>query len=301
MKIRTPVLFLFSSLLLTACLTSTSTQPSSQSSQSGSAAPQSPSSGGASSSAGSSGASRQGSQQDAESGSDDSASRDGSEAGGESSATEQASQAGEEEMEVLDEALDSMGADSQAVQPKEEEDFSEDSSEAQTSSEAIEAGGSSASRPSSSQPSASQPTMEELDKTLDEGFSTFDSTILREREYVRRKGREAAAQRSEEGIGEPEPELEDVLSETNAMPAPPPSGAGQEGSGEQGAPPAGGGQQNKEGEYAASGGAIPKDIPDGSDDDIVARQIREAAMKEKDPKLREKLWDEYRKYKEGQS
>ena len=26
------------------------------------------------------------------------------------------------------------------------------------------------------------------------------------------------------------------------------------------------------------------------------RQIREAAMKEKDPELREKLWDEYRKY-----
>ena len=32
------------------------------------------------------------------------------------------------------------------------------------------------------------------------------------------------------------------------------------------------------------------------DDDVVARQIREAAMKEKDPELREKLWDEYRKY-----
>ena len=48
------------------------------------------------------------------------------------------------------------------------------------------------------------------------------------------------------------------------------------------------------------GGAVPKNIPDGSDDDIVARQIREAAMKEQDPVLREKLWDEYRKYKQGQ-
>jgi len=44
---------------------------------------------------------------------------------------------------------------------------------------------------------------------------------------------------------------------------------------------------------------IPADIPDGSDDDVVARQLREAAMKEPDPKLREKLWDEYRKYKQG--
>ena len=44
---------------------------------------------------------------------------------------------------------------------------------------------------------------------------------------------------------------------------------------------------------------MPRDIPDGSDDDIVARQLREAAMKEEDPELREKLWDEYRKYKRG--
>jgi hypothetical protein len=32
----------------------------------------------------------------------------------------------------------------------------------------------------------------------------------------------------------------------------------------------------------------------------VARQIREAAMKETDPELRKALWDEYRKYKKGQ-
>jgi hypothetical protein len=38
-------------------------------------------------------------------------------------------------------------------------------------------------------------------------------------------------------------------------------------------------------------------VGDGSDDDIVARQLREAAMAEKDPALREKLWDEYRRYK----
>ena len=45
--------------------------------------------------------------------------------------------------------------------------------------------------------------------------------------------------------------------------------------------------------------AIPADIPDGRDDDIVARQIREAAMKETDPELREALWEEYRRYKKG--
>lgn len=41
----------------------------------------------------------------------------------------------------------------------------------------------------------------------------------------------------------------------------------------------------------------PPDIADGKDDDIVARQLREAAETEQDPELREKLWDEYRKYK----
>ena len=42
---------------------------------------------------------------------------------------------------------------------------------------------------------------------------------------------------------------------------------------------------------------VPPDLADASGDDIIARQLREAAMKEQDPELREKLWDEYRKYK----
>jgi len=43
----------------------------------------------------------------------------------------------------------------------------------------------------------------------------------------------------------------------------------------------------------------PKDMPDGSDDDVVARQLREAAERETDPELKKKLWEEYRKYKQG--
>jgi len=43
----------------------------------------------------------------------------------------------------------------------------------------------------------------------------------------------------------------------------------------------------------------PADIGDGSDDDVVARQLREAAEKETDPELKAKLWDEYRRYKKG--
>jgi hypothetical protein len=35
---------------------------------------------------------------------------------------------------------------------------------------------------------------------------------------------------------------------------------------------------------------------DVADDDVVARQLREAAMREPDPIIRERLWNEYRKY-----
>ena len=41
----------------------------------------------------------------------------------------------------------------------------------------------------------------------------------------------------------------------------------------------------------------PNIVPSGSDDDVIARQLREAAEKEEDSVLREKLWEEYRKYK----
>ncbi|MDX2417818.1 MAG: hypothetical protein QNK19_10200 [Xanthomonadales bacterium] len=43
----------------------------------------------------------------------------------------------------------------------------------------------------------------------------------------------------------------------------------------------------------------PADIGDGSDDDVVARQLREAAEKETDPELKAKLWEEYRRYTRG--
>ncbi len=42
---------------------------------------------------------------------------------------------------------------------------------------------------------------------------------------------------------------------------------------------------------------IPDDIPiDGSGDDRVAEQIREAAIQEEDPAIRDALWEEYRKH-----
>ena len=47
------------------------------------------------------------------------------------------------------------------------------------------------------------------------------------------------------------------------------------------------------------GSRVPPDVGNGNGDDIVARQLREAAIQEENPELRNKLWDEYRKYKKG--
>jgi hypothetical protein len=46
-------------------------------------------------------------------------------------------------------------------------------------------------------------------------------------------------------------------------------------------------------------GAVAAEIPDGNDDDIVARRLRKAAGQETDPELREKLWKEYVEYKKN--
>ncbi|MBL4681261.1 MAG: hypothetical protein JKY88_11140 [Pseudomonadales bacterium] len=44
---------------------------------------------------------------------------------------------------------------------------------------------------------------------------------------------------------------------------------------------------------------VPEGIPSAQGDDIVAQQLREAAIAETDPGLKEKLWEEYRRYKSG--
>ena len=51
------------------------------------------------------------------------------------------------------------------------------------------------------------------------------------------------------------------------------------------------------GDEQARAGVPEGQLPPAEDDDIVARQLREAAQKETDPELRKKLWEEYWKYK----
>jgi hypothetical protein len=73
------------------------------------------------------------------------------------------------------------------------------------------------------------------------------------------------------------------------------SGQGAD-SGEGAGPLAGGSGAGQTGSTSAEPGKVALD---SSDDDVVARQLREAAENEKDPELKKKLWEEYRKYKEG--
>jgi len=66
---------------------------------------------------------------------------------------------------------------------------------------------------------------------------------------------------------------------------------------------------NSAGESGAGPGSAKSGAPrsaqrgsgkwDGADDDILARQLREAAESEPDSVLKDKLWEEYRKYKES--
>ena len=54
---------------------------------------------------------------------------------------------------------------------------------------------------------------------------------------------------------------------------------------------------SRTGQDPVANGKIPDDIPPADNDSILEAQIRRAAMNEPDPEIRERLWDEYRKYK----
>ncbi|MBN8432434.1 hypothetical protein JF535_16450 [Microbulbifer salipaludis] len=140
-------------------------------------------------------------------------------------------------------------------------------------------------------------------------MASYDGMILRERDYVRNRPASAEEQEAAEDEVPPGESLEDLIQSAEAeLPAPPPSGGGEGGSGPE--------QNNSSGQATGPGlptkgrtgeynhtntaAVVPADIPSGDDDDVVARQIREAAMREADPELKERLWEEYRKYKKSQ-
>ena len=124
-----------------------------------------------------------------------------------------------------------------------------------------------------------------LDERLRRGYETFDGFILGERERAQAESNAAGsvsiAGDAGGGAGGGAQNQPQTMEEAAA--------AGSSGV-LAGGPPASSSQQNVE------TFPPPEDIPSGRDDDVVARQLREAAMREPDPELREALWDEYRNY-----
>jgi len=124
-----------------------------------------------------------------------------------------------------------------------------------------------------------------LDERLRKGYEAFDGFILSERERAQNEsnaaGSVAIGGASGGGGGSPADQPQ-TLEDAGA-----PAGVAQSmptiSSGAPSSPP-------------PENFPPPEDIPGGRDDDVVARQLREAATSEPDPVLREALWDEYRNY-----
>jgi hypothetical protein len=139
-----------------------------------------------------------------------------------------------------------------------------------------------------------------LDRALSESLEGFEGAMGEEQIRVAQAG---ADQRdtgggSGSGMGGSMGGMGDFPTDGGGM-----TGGGQQGRpGQQSGPSASGSSESDGAPGSGSGGSsTPPDVGDGTDDDIVARQLREAAENEKDPELREKLWDEYRKYKKTQN
>jgi hypothetical protein len=144
----------------------------------------------------------------------------------------------------------------------------------------------------------------ELDAALLAGLGEFDEMLLREQERVKASAPLTDVADVDAGGGAGG----DAAGGDATGAAGTTGDATQAGDAGEGTRASGGGSGSSAGGGAAPPGSWnqsghsrsqPEDIPDGSDDDVVARQLREAAEKETDPELKEKLWEEYRKYKQG--
>lgn len=130
---------------------------------------------------------------------------------------------------------------------------------------------------------------EALEKELDKSIGDFDEVLMEEQQQVQSVGRNTEGFDGTGGRG----------SDAGISLGEQAEGGMGSGGGSGGAPMAG---QNapkpvastmSEEEIAAR---TPDDIEVIIDSDIVAKQLREAALAEDDPELRERLWEEYRKY-----
>jgi hypothetical protein len=134
---------------------------------------------------------------------------------------------------------------------------------------------------------------EQLGKELDESVGDFDEVLMEEQREIE------TVSRNTEGYGTGGSGGSGGRVSLGEQSAGAMSQGGSSGGGGGGG---GGGTAGSSDPLAGmSEGEIAKRTPDDieviMDDDIVAKQLREAALAEEDPELRERLWEEYRKYK----
>jgi hypothetical protein len=133
---------------------------------------------------------------------------------------------------------------------------------------------------------------EQLGKELDESVGDFDEVLMEEQREIETVGRNTEGFDGGAGGGSGG---KVSLGEQSAGAM---SGGGSSGGGGGGG---GGGSGTNDPLAGMSSDEIAKRTPDDieviMDDDIVAKQLREAALAEEDPELRDRLWEEYRKYK----
>ncbi len=132
---------------------------------------------------------------------------------------------------------------------------------------------------------------EQLGKELEESVGDFDEVLMEEQREIETVGRNTEGYDTGSGGGGSRVSLGEQSA--GAMSGSSSGGGGGGGGGD------GSGSNDplagmSEGEIAQR---TPDDIEVMMDDDIVAKQLREAALAEDDPELRDRLWEEYRKYK----
>src|SRR5690606_18389114 len=132
---------------------------------------------------------------------------------------------------------------------------------------------------------------------LEESYGEFDGMILSERERILGQANASGSDVMSGQRGDGQDQGAGDWGQSGGLPGGIVVASAPDSSSGAGHMPSGGG--GRQGEYSGQAQArypVPGDIPSGNDDDVVARQLREAAMSEPDPDLREKLWDEYRSY-----
>ena len=140
--------------------------------------------------------------------------------------------------------------------------------------------------------STTQERAEQLDQNLDAKLAEFDELMRRAREDAEREQSKTNGRGSLAGVSQAAQGSRTKPSDGRGA-----GGQADTSSGLGHTPDLVGSDQAGSAHRPAS--PIPGDIPLARDDDIVARQLREAATREADPQLREKLWEEYRKYTRG--